>query len=127
MPSSPNASSAKKALDAGMYSIFRGEWGEGTSIVVYYPFPKIDCGRPTRTCPGRQFGEAALFITIASVIACFDIAPKPTPTGETPKLTFHDGFIRQVFRTILKIKWRIMVYVCSQAAHNLPYILYSSL
>ncbi|KAG6872026.1 hypothetical protein C0995_013808 [Termitomyces sp. Mi166 len=48
-----------------------------------------------RTCPGRQFAEAALFITISSVIACFNMTPKPTPTGEAPKLTFYDGFIRR--------------------------------
>ena len=24
------------------------------------------------------------------------MAPKPTPTGEVPKLLFHDGFIRRV-------------------------------
>ncbi|KAG6808075.1 hypothetical protein H0H92_005459 [Tricholoma furcatifolium] len=48
-----------------------------------------------RSCPGRQFAEAALFITISSVLACFSMSPKPTSTGQTPKLTFYDGFIRR--------------------------------
>ncbi|PPQ81185.1 hypothetical protein CVT26_010295 [Gymnopilus dilepis] len=52
-------------------------------------------GLGRRSCPGRQFAEAALFITISTVIACFNITPKPTTTGQLPKLTFHDGFIRR--------------------------------
>ncbi|KAF8191276.1 cytochrome P450 [Pholiota molesta] len=55
----------------------------------------IAWGSGRRSCPGRQFAEAALFITISSVIACFNMTPKPTPTGQVPKLTFHDGFIRR--------------------------------
>ncbi|KAF5348321.1 hypothetical protein D9756_010457 [Leucocoprinus leucothites] len=55
----------------------------------------IAWGLGRRSCPGRQFAEAALFITISSVIACFNMTPKLTPTGEVPKLTFHDGFIRR--------------------------------
>ncbi|KAG6918232.1 hypothetical protein DXG01_015825 [Tephrocybe rancida] len=56
----------------------------------------IAWGLGRRSCPGRQFAEAALFITMSSVIACFDMTPVPTSTGEVPKLTFHDGFIRRV-------------------------------
>jgi len=55
----------------------------------------LSWGMGRRSCPGRQFAEAALFITVASVIAAFDIAPKPTPTGDVPKLAFYDGFIRR--------------------------------
>ncbi|KAJ3562870.1 hypothetical protein NP233_g9312 [Leucocoprinus birnbaumii] len=53
-------------------------------------------GLGRRSCPGRQFAEAALFITVSSVIACFNMTPKPSPTGEVPKLEFYDGFIRRV-------------------------------
>ncbi|KXN85410.1 O-methylsterigmatocystin oxidoreductase [Leucoagaricus sp. SymC.cos] len=60
-----------------------------------------------RSCPGRQFAEAALFITISSVIACFNMTPKPLPTGEVPKLTFHDGFIRRVSSIVLNIHIQI--------------------
>ncbi|KJA23191.1 hypothetical protein HYPSUDRAFT_39974 [Hypholoma sublateritium FD-334 SS-4] len=55
----------------------------------------IAWGFGRRSCPGRQFAEAALFITISSVIACFNMAPKPTSTGEIPTLKFYDGFIRR--------------------------------
>ncbi|KXN80650.1 O-methylsterigmatocystin oxidoreductase [Leucoagaricus sp. SymC.cos] len=60
-----------------------------------------------RSCPGRQFAEAALFITISSVIACFNMMPKPLPTGEVPELTFHDGFIRRVSSIVLNIRIQI--------------------
>ncbi|KAF8496294.1 cytochrome P450 [Gautieria morchelliformis] len=49
-------------------------------------------GMGRRPCPGRQLAESSLFIAMASVVACFDIAPKP---GDTPReLTFTSGFIR---------------------------------
>ncbi|KAH9475818.1 Cytochrome P450 monooxygenase 208 [Psilocybe cubensis] len=48
-----------------------------------------------RTCPGKQFAEAVLFITVSTVITCFDIEPKRSSTGEAPTLTFYDGFIRR--------------------------------
>jgi len=69
---------------------FLGEEGAQCREVL-----NIVWGFGRRSCPGRQFAEAALFITLSSIIACFDMKPKPTPTSEVPELTFHSGFIRR--------------------------------
>ncbi|KAF9457241.1 cytochrome P450 [Collybia nuda] len=69
---------------------FLGEKGARCREVL-----NITWGFGRRTCPGRQFAEAALFITLSSVIACFDIKPKITTKGEVPELKFDHGFIRR--------------------------------
>jgi cytochrome P450 len=66
----------------------------------------LSWGMGRRSCPGRQFAEAALFITTASALACFDMAPQPTATGEMPKLAFYDGFIMRPVTFPISFKLR---------------------
>ncbi|KAF8491244.1 hypothetical protein JB92DRAFT_3006736 [Gautieria morchelliformis] len=70
-------------------------------------------GMGRRACPGRQLAESSLFIAMASVVACFDIAPKP---GDTPReLTFTSGFIRCVRRAGGRICFR---WILSRGRRN---------
>ncbi|KAF8587509.1 cytochrome P450 [Ramaria rubella] len=50
-------------------------------------------GMGRRACPGRQLAEASLFITMASVVACFNISLKPGDAVSA--LDFTSGFIRR--------------------------------
>ncbi|KAF8532585.1 hypothetical protein JB92DRAFT_3103690 [Gautieria morchelliformis] len=63
-----------------------------------------------RACPGRQLDESSLFISMASVVACVNISPKPS--AERPERTF--GFIRRLILFPVNItprspKWRDIV------------------
>lgn len=45
-----------------------------------------------RSCPGRYLAEKTLFISIAAVVALFDIIP--AESSPYPKYEYDDGFIR---------------------------------
>ena len=46
-----------------------------------------------RVCPGRHLAERLLFVTIASILAAYDIGKKKDPTGAeiTPPEAYTDG------------------------------------
>ena len=48
-----------------------------------------------RICPGRHFGEASVFINIASVLHSFDIKPPLDNAGKpyVPEVKMTTGFL----------------------------------
>ena len=48
-----------------------------------------------RACVGKHFADAAVWLTIATVLSCFNISPSRNERGEEviPKLELRDGFI----------------------------------
>lgn len=59
-------------------------------------FPSICSRIPHRLCPGRQFGDAAVFLAIANVIATLNINKARDVQGReiTPEPRFTSGFTR---------------------------------
>jgi len=50
-----------------------------------------------RACPGRQLAEASLFITVASLVAVFDIKHAKDSNGQEMPVRdeFTSGFVRK--------------------------------
>ena len=48
-----------------------------------------------RICPGRHFGDASVWLTVASILHTFNIRPPLDEKGETIALTpkFTDGLV----------------------------------
>ena len=48
-----------------------------------------------RICPGRHFGDASVWLTVASILHTFNISPPLDDKGETIALTpkFTDGLV----------------------------------
>lgn len=51
-----------------------------------------------RVCPGRLFGEAAIFLAVSNVVATLDISKSRDSLGReiTPEVSFLSGFVRSV-------------------------------
>ncbi|EPQ56877.1 cytochrome P450 [Gloeophyllum trabeum ATCC 11539] len=65
-----------------------------------YPLTAFGLGR--RICPGRHFADAAIWIVVASVLACFDISKATDENGQeiVPSVKYTDGLVRRVSRQI---------------------------
>lgn len=51
---------------------------------------------PLRLCPGRQFGDAAVFLAVVHMIAALNIKKARDTQGKeiTPEPRFMSGFVR---------------------------------
>jgi len=52
-------------------------------------------GSARRICPGRHFANRTVFLTVATVLATFDIEPGTNDEGEVEsEVRFHEGIVR---------------------------------
>ncbi|KAE9399837.1 cytochrome P450 [Gymnopus androsaceus JB14] len=59
------------------------------------PYPDAAFGYGRRICPGRVFAHSAVWLTVASLLACFDLSKASDKNGVAiePSTDYIDGFI----------------------------------
>jgi hypothetical protein len=75
-----------------------------------------------RICPGRELAETAVFISIATILATYDISKALDARGEPiqPRIQFSDGIVRYaVYLPAIDRRFTALFFVLSQL-NNFP-------